>query len=107
MKFFLFVRWPKVFSSVLFLLVIGLFLVQDASAHSDDEKRDLDANGLPVSAAPVDRQIAEAIGHISSSEIEHTIATLVAFRNRSTISSMEKDLPADTGVTAADRKSVV
>ena len=101
MKFFLFVRWPKIFSSVLFLLVIGLFLVQDASAHSDDEKRDLDANGLPVSAAPVDRQIAEAIGHISSSEIEHTIATLVAFRNRSTISSMEKDLPADTGVTAA------
>ena len=50
---------------------------------------------------PSDPAIAHAVGQISPAEIQHTIAALVAFRNRSTLSSLDKDLSPGTGVTAA------
>jgi len=50
---------------------------------------------------PVDPRIAHALQQISPAQIQHIIATLVTFRNRSTLSSMVKDLPPGTGVTAA------
>ncbi len=57
--------------------------------------------GTPIGTAPADPAIAKAIGEISSSRIEQTIRTLVSFGNRNTLSSMNIDLPANTGVTAA------
>ena len=50
---------------------------------------------------PADPAIERALARISPAEIQHTIATLVSFRNRSTLSSMDTDLPKGTGVTAA------
>jgi hypothetical protein len=50
---------------------------------------------------PVDPRIARALARISPARIQQIIATLVSFRNRSTLSSMDKDLPPGTGVTAA------
>lgn len=50
---------------------------------------------------PVDPRIAHALQQISPAQIQHIISTLVSFRNRSTLSSMDTDLPAGTGVTAA------
>jgi hypothetical protein len=90
------VKFLSVFMGILLLLPIG-----GASALSDDRKRDLDANGSAIVAAPVDKQVAEALKGISPAEIEKTIATLVTFHNRSTISSMDTDLPKGEGVTAA------
>jgi hypothetical protein len=54
---------------------------------------------LPV--APADPAIASAIAGISPRRIHDDIAKLVSFGNRSTLSSMDTDLPPGTGVTAA------
>ncbi len=65
--------------------------------------------GLSVSAeaqqaitpAAADPAIAAALQQVSPVRIRTDIEKLVTFRNRSTISSMETDLPAGTGVLAA------
>jgi Peptidase family M28 len=57
--------------------------------------------GTPISAAPPDPTVVHAIEQISPAEIRQIISSLVDFHNRSTLSSMEKDLPPNTGVTAA------
>ena len=57
--------------------------------------------GSPLSPAPTDPAIAQAIAHISPQRIRDTIETLVSFGNRSTLSSMDTDLKPGTGVTAA------
>jgi hypothetical protein len=54
-----------------------------------------------IAPAPPDPAIAAALQHISPNNIQADIARLVSFRNRSTISSNETDLPPDTGVLAA------
>lgn len=54
-----------------------------------------------ITAAPVDPAIARAIAQIDPDKVYADIEKLVSFKNRSTISSMETDLPAGTGVTAA------
>ena len=51
--------------------------------------------------APQDPAIAQALIHISPDQIHADIAKLVSFGNRSTLSSMDTDLPPGTGVTAA------
>jgi hypothetical protein len=70
-------------------------------AHSDGATRDLVAAGNPILSSPVDPAIASAIKDISPERMRHIVESLVGFGNRSTISSMEKDLPAGKGVTAA------
>lgn len=70
-------------------------------ALSDGGTRDLDANGMALHALPPDPKIVAAIQEISPDAIHHDIETLVAFKNRSTLSSMTPNLPAGTGVTAA------
>lgn len=62
---------------------------------------DFRAYGSPLTAAPADPQIAAALRQISSTRIEKTISKLVGFGTRSTLSSMETDLPPGQGVTAA------
>ncbi|HEX3472588.1 MAG TPA: M20/M25/M40 family metallo-hydrolase, partial [Silvibacterium sp.] len=72
-----------------------------ASAVSGGAKRDLDASGAPIQPAPTDPAIAAVLNQISPTQIRHTIEALAGFRNRSTLSSMEKDLPPGQGVSAA------
>ncbi len=57
--------------------------------------------GSPVQTAPLDPAIAAALAQVSPDAIHAMVAKLVSFGNRSTLSSMEKDLPPATGVTAA------
>jgi len=59
------------------------------------------ATGSPIPAAPADPAIAAALTQVSAERIRANIAKLVSFNNRSTLSSMETDLPAGTGVSAA------
>lgn len=72
-----------------------------AAASADAAHRDLDAIGAPLPAMPADPAIVRALARISPAQIQHTIATLVSFRNRSTLSSMTSGLPPGTGATAA------
>jgi hypothetical protein len=62
---------------------------------------DHEAVGAPIAPAPADPEIARALAQISAREIEHIIATLVAFHTRSTLSSMESTLPSTQGALAA------
>ncbi len=88
-------RWYHSLASLLCLAVVP------AHALSDVSKRDLDATGGEIQAAPVDPAIQKALGRISPEQIQRTIEKLVSFHNRSTLSSMEKDLPAGQGVSVA------
>jgi len=63
--------------------------------------RDLDTAGAAIRPPKPDPAISKALAAISTTDIEHTIKTLVAFHTRSTLSSMEKDLPAGQGINAA------
>src|SRR5277367_3082502 len=57
--------------------------------------------GQPIPPAPADPAIAAALQQVSPTSIQAIIAKLVSFNNRSTLSSMDTDLPPDTGVSAA------
>src|SRR4051794_35665750 len=57
--------------------------------------------GQPVTAAPPDPAIRQALAQISPGQIRRTIEKLVSFNNRNTLSSTDTSLPAGTGVTAA------
>ena len=70
-------------------------------ALSDGGMRDLDASGARIAALPADPKIEAALRTIAPAAIRNDIATLVAFKNRSTLSSMTPNLPPHTGVTAA------
>jgi hypothetical protein len=55
----------------------------------------------PIVPAPPDPAIAAALSKISPDQIHADIAKLVSFNNRSTLSSLDTDLPPNTGVLAA------
>jgi hypothetical protein len=57
--------------------------------------------GTPVGPAAADPAITRALAIIDPSRIDQTIKTLVGFNTRNSLSSMEPDLPAGTGVGAA------
>ena len=68
------------------------------SAHAQP---DYQLHATPVADAPADPSIAGALAQVSEAHIRQTIEKLVGFGTRSTLSSMETDLPPGTGVTAA------
>jgi hypothetical protein len=76
----------------------ALFAQQASNAASH---HDYEIAGAPIPVSPVDKQIAAALGTVSAEKIKTNIEALVAFRNRSTISSTESDLPPGSGVLAA------
>jgi hypothetical protein len=64
---------------------------------------DFEATGSPLEMGPIDRQISAAMRAVSPEKIQANIQKLVSFRTRSTLSSMEADLPGGTGITAAEQ----
>ena len=70
-------------------------------AATGADSADYRLQGKPVAAGPVDPAIAAVLPGITDAHIRQTIEKLVSFENRSTLSSMETDLPPGTGVTAA------
>jgi hypothetical protein len=57
----------------------------------------------PITTAAADPAIATALADVSAAYIRQTISTLAGFHTRNTLSSMDTDLPPNTGVTAAAR----
>jgi Peptidase family M28 len=77
----------------------GALLAQQISNPAS--RRDYAAVGSPLPVSPIDKQIAAALKEVSGEKIHANIVALVGFKNRSTISSTESDLPAGTGALAA------
>jgi hypothetical protein len=75
----------------------GLALACGAAVAQPDYAR----HATPFGPAPVDPAIARALAAIKPQQIHETIQTLVGFGTRSTLSSMETDLPPGQGVNAA------
>jgi len=80
------------------LLVAGTFVSLSANASAQP---DYQLHATPVVIAPADPAIAAALAQVSDAHVRQTIEKLVSFGTRSTISSMETDLPPGTGITAA------
>jgi hypothetical protein len=78
-------------------LLLGITTTPGSSAQILDFK----ATGAPIKAAPADKEIVDAVRSVSAEKIHQTIQTLVNFKTRSTVSSVETDLPPGTGVLAA------
>ena len=58
-------------------------------------------SGAPLPVAPPDPAIVRVLAEVSPVHIRQTISRLVSFHTRNTISSMDTNLPPDTGVTTA------
>jgi len=69
--------------------------------HAAREVLDYELAGSRIAPAPPDGQIAAALKQVSPERIRSNIAALVKFNNRSTVSSVDTDLPTGTGVLAA------
>ncbi len=83
------------------LLVAASTVCSQTPAHSDDGNRDIVATGRAIVPQPADPAIAAALKQVSPARMKQIVETLVAFGNRSTLSSMDKDLPPGKGATAA------
>jgi Peptidase family M28 len=77
-------------TTVGFLLTVGFLQAQQAVPA-----------GQPTVPAPADPAIAGALKQVSPDNVKAIITKLVSFKNRSTLSSMETDLPPGTGINAA------
>jgi hypothetical protein len=91
---------PRLLSGLSIPALLG-FVFVGVPLFSEDGHRDMDASGAPIQAAPVDPAIESVLSQISARQIRRSIEKLVAFHNRNTLSSMETDLPAGQGATAA------
>ena len=80
------------------LLLAGSFAV---SASFLPAQPDFSLDARRVAPAAPDPAVARAISRIDPARIKEIIAKLVSFQTRSTLSSMETDLPPGTGINAA------
>ena len=83
------------------LLAVAALTVSFVAPAAAAVKTDLQAYGTGVSVAPADPAISRALRQISVQRVQHTIETLVGFRTRNTLSSMDTDLPKGEGINAA------
>ena len=95
------IRLRNVVAPFLLLGVSQLATFAQLATHVGRYTRDYRAAGTPISAAPADKPIAAALREVSAAKIRANIEMLVQFNNRSTVSSVETDLPPGTGVLAA------
>ena len=86
--------WPVVCAAV-------LSCSSDSFAQRSPAEADYQSAGNAISTATPDPAIAAAVAQIDEAHVRKTIETLVGFGTRSTLSSMETDLPPGMGVTAA------
>ena len=82
-------------------LRLGIALALALAVTPGQAQPDFLADAKPISPAPADPAIARALQSIQAPRIEKTIQTLVGFGTRSTLSSMETDLPPGQGINAA------
>ncbi|UWZ86380.1 M28 family peptidase [Occallatibacter riparius] len=79
------------------LAAFGIFIC----AQFCDAQPDYMRQARPFAAAPANPAIARAIASVDSARIRQIIEKLVSFQTRNSLSSMETDLPAGTGIQPA------
>lgn len=89
----------QVLPAALLTLSLALLVPASAACQLGAPQAGIAASGLVI--APEDPRISAALSQITPDKIQQDIAKLVSFGNRSTLSSMDRDLPTGTGVTAA------
>jgi Peptidase family M28 len=82
-------------------LTLGATLLAVGLLHAQQPSQSAAPVGQPVTPAPADPAIAGALQQVSPDNIKAIITKLISFKNRSTLSSMETDLPPGTGINAA------
>jgi hypothetical protein len=80
---------------------LALMLALSLCGSMGHAQPDFLIHAAPVAPAAPDPAIASALQAIQPAHIEETIKTLVGFGTRSTLSSMETDLPPGQGINAA------
>src|SRR3984885_11735630 len=80
---------------------VPMILIASMATSASIAQPDYRLHGAPVTPAKPDPEIARALTTIKPAHIEQTVKTLVGFGTRSTLSSMETDLPAGQGISAA------
>ncbi len=83
------------------LLICCALAAPAALAQSGSPQPDFALHAAPVKPSAPDPSILRALRTIQPSRIQQTIDTLVRFGTRSTLSSMETDLPPGQGINAA------
>jgi Zn-dependent M28 family amino/carboxypeptidase len=83
------------------LSTIALFLCLAPVITAGQAQPDYLRYGKPLVPAAADPAITKALAITDPSRIDQTIETLVRFNTRNSLSSMEPDLPAGTGIDAA------
>jgi Peptidase family M28 len=83
------------------LVLSSFFCPSIALAQSGSALPDHLLDARKIAPAPPDPAIASALRNVQAASIETTIQTLVGFGTRSTLSSMDKDLPPGKGISAA------
>jgi hypothetical protein len=91
----------RLFSPFLVLLGCASTMLFAQQASRTASRPDYAVAGSPLPTSPVDKQIAAALSEVSAQRIQANIEALVGFKNRSTLSSTENDLPPGTGALAA------
>jgi len=90
-------RAPQLIASV----AASIALLLPAPALGQEPTTPIQSAPLQLQPAPADPAIAAALSKITPEQVRADIATLVGFRNRSTLSSLDSGLPPGTGVLAA------
>ena len=83
------------------LVLSSFFPISMCLAQASLAQPDYLTNARKITPAAIDPAIASVLQTIRASNIEKTIKTLVGFGTRSTLSSMEKNLPEGQGISAA------
>jgi hypothetical protein len=83
------------------VLCVLASLVLPLRARPEFAQADFAFHATQVTPTPPDPVIARALRTIQPARIEQTINTLIRFGTRSTLSSMEKDLPQGQGINAS------
>jgi hypothetical protein len=78
-------------------MLCGLALAWSVVSAQPDYQRE----ATPVRHAQADPAIVQALSSIKPGQVKQTIATLIGFGTRNTMTSMETDLPPGQGINAA------
>lgn len=79
------------------LLFCGIVFTCGVALAQPDYQR----HATSLKRIPADPAIARALASITPAQIDQTVKTLVSFGTRNTLTSMETNLPAGQGITAA------
>jgi hypothetical protein len=92
-------KFPRI--TIVWLTLAALAMTTMVAPLSAAAQADYQLHATPVTAAPADPAIAQALTRINDADIRKTIEKLVSFGTRNSLSSMETDLPPGQGITAA------